>query len=46
MTPPVWTSIVAVAGGGACGALCRYAVGLLMLRWHPEAGPLGTLGVN
>ncbi len=38
--------MIAVAGGGACGALCRYAVGLLMLRWHPEAGPVGTLVVN
>jgi CrcB protein len=38
--------MLAVACGGAIGALCRYGVGLLMLRWHPEAGPLGTLAVN
>lgn len=38
--------MLAVACGGAIGALCRYGVGALMLRWHPEAGPLGTLAVN
>jgi len=38
--------MLAVAGGGAVGALCRYGVGVLMLKWHPEAGPLGTLSVN
>lgn len=47
VTPlPIWLSILAVACGGAAGALCRYGVGVLMLRWHPEAGPLGTLAVN
>lgn len=46
MSAPAWASILAVAGGGAFGALCRYGVGLVMLRWHPEAGPLGTFAVN
>lgn len=26
--------------------MCRYAVGLAVLRWHPEAGPIGTFAVN
>lgn len=46
MTPPLWACMLAVAAGGAVGAVCRYSVGLLVLRWHPEAGPLGTFAVN
>lgn len=46
MTPPLWACVIAVAAGGAVGAVCRFGVGLVMLRWHPEAGPLGTLAVN
>ena len=43
---PSWQSIAAVAAGGAVGATARYAVGLLAVRWHPEAAPLGTFAVN
>ena len=46
MNPPTWACMIAVAAGGAVGAICRYAVGLLMLRWHPEAAPIGTFLVN
>ena len=46
MTPPLWLSTLAVAAGGATGAVLRYLVGLAVLRWHPDAGPLGTLSVN
>ncbi|HEX6984441.1 MAG TPA: fluoride efflux transporter CrcB [Planctomycetaceae bacterium] len=46
VTPPLWIALLAVAAGGAVGAVCRYVVGLLVLRWHPEAGPLGTFAVN
>lgn len=46
MSPPLWACLIAVAAGGAIGAVCRYVVGLLVLRWHPEAGPLGTFAVN
>lgn len=44
--PPLWACVLAVAAGGATGAVARYLVGLAFLRWHPEAGPLGTLTVN
>ena len=46
MTPPLWICFLVVAAGGAFGAVCRYGVGLLFLRWHPEAAPLGTFAVN
>jgi len=46
MPPPLWLSILTVAAGGAVGAVARYLVGLAVLRWHPEAGPLGTFAVN
>ncbi|HEY6511058.1 MAG TPA: fluoride efflux transporter CrcB [Burkholderiaceae bacterium] len=40
-----WMSGVAVAGGAAIGALCRWGAGLwLNARW--EGFPLGTLFVN
>lgn len=38
--------MAAVASGGAIGAVCRYCVSLLVLKWHPEAGPLSTFAVN
>ena len=44
--PPLWLSTLAVALGGAAGSALRYLVGLLVLRWHPDAGPLGTFFVN
>ncbi|MGC1275374.1 MAG: fluoride efflux transporter CrcB [Planctomycetaceae bacterium] len=46
MSPPLWACMIAVATGGAVGAVCRYGVGLLVLKWHPEAGPLSTFAVN
>jgi CrcB protein len=42
-------AVVAVALGGALGALGRYGVALLMRAWVPAegaAGPLATLTVN
>ena len=41
-----WLAMIAVAIGGATGAVCRFGVGLLMARWHGAAAPLGTLFVN
>lgn len=46
MTPPLWLCVLVVAIGGAIGAISRYAVGLAMLRWHSDAGPVGTYAVN
>jgi len=37
---------ILVAGGGALGALARYAVGLMGLRLFGAAFPYGTLAVN
>lgn len=42
----MWLCFVSVAIGGAVGAISRYAVGLAILRWHPQAGPIGTFAVN
>ena len=39
-------SILLVAGGGACGALGRYAVALAMQRLVGSRFPLGTLTAN
>ncbi len=46
MTPGFpWLQMLAVAGGGVVGCLCRWAVGLwLNPRWG--GFPLGTLAVN
>lgn len=44
--PPLWAGVLAVAAGGAAGAALRYLVGVVVLRWHPEAGPVGTFLVN
>lgn len=46
MTTPFWPSVLAVAAGGACGAVLRYLVGVAVVRWHPEYAPLGTFAVN
>ena len=35
-----------VGAGGFAGAVLRYAVGLLALRWLPPAFPYGTFLVN
>ena len=37
---------LAIAAGGAIGAMGRYAVGLLCQRWFGEGFPVGTLVVN
>lgn len=39
-------SLLAVAFGGAVGALCRFGVGAAVTRWNVAAVPLGTLLVN
>lgn len=44
--PPLWAGVLAVAIGGATGAVLRYLVGVAIVRWHPEAGPVGTFAVN
>lgn len=41
--PPLW---LAVAAGGAIGALCRHAVGTASLRLLGAGFPWGTLAVN
>lgn len=46
MNDSPWLPMLAVAIGGAAGAVCRFCVSLLMLRWHGTAAPLGTLLVN
>jgi len=38
--------ILMVATGGACGAVARYAVGAMSVRWFSAALPWGTLIVN
>ncbi|MEZ4239788.1 MAG: CrcB family protein [Myxococcota bacterium] len=46
MTPAPWVQWLAIAGGGALGALSRYGVSLLLARWLGPAFPFGTLAVN
>lgn len=41
-----WGELVAVAVGGAAGAVCRHAVGLLARACLPPTFPYGTLLVN
>lgn len=44
---PLWSRLLAVATGGAAGAVCRYLVSDWMARiTHPSAFPAGTLTVN
>jgi CrcB protein len=40
------TNLVAIAGGGAAGALARYGTTLALARWLGPAFPWGTLAVN
>jgi CrcB protein len=40
------TQLVAIAVGGAAGALARYWTTLLLVRWLGPAFPWGTLAVN
>lgn len=44
--PPVWALLIAVACGGAAGAVCRFGVGLLAAAKVPSHPWLGTLAVN
>ena len=44
--PPVWVLALAVAAGGAGGAVCRFGVSLLAAAVVPRAAWLGTLAVN
>lgn len=39
-------TILAVAGGGALGAVSRYGVGVAMGRWLGHGFPIATLTVN
>ncbi len=39
----MWTSVLAVAAGGACGAVLRYLIGLIPI---PGSFPVITLGIN
>ncbi len=39
-------SVLLIAGGGACGALARYGVALLMQRLFGTRFPFGTLAAN
>lgn len=41
-----WAELLAVAVGGAAGAVCRHAVGLLARAYLPPTLPYGTLLVN
>lgn len=41
-----WAELLAVAAGGAAGAACRHAVGLLARAYLPPTFPYGTLFVN
>lgn len=43
---PVPGEWIAVAGGGAVGALLRYGASVSVARWLPGAFPWGTLAVN
>lgn len=43
---PVPGEWIAVAGGGALGALLRYGATVSVARWLPGAFPWGTLAVN
>lgn len=42
----VWWEISCVALGGAIGAVSRYVVAVLTVRWFGESFPFGTLIVN
>ena len=44
--PSPLAALLSVAVGGACGAVCRYGVGLAVVRWRLDAAPLATLAVN
>lgn len=46
MKIPLILSLLAVALGGAIGAVCRFGVGVAVARWNVSAVPLGTLFVN
>ncbi|GAB4170505.1 MAG: fluoride efflux transporter CrcB [Calditrichia bacterium] len=39
-------NIIAIALGGAFGALCRYYISGIFYRWLPGDFPIGTLMVN
>ncbi|MCA9201416.1 MAG: fluoride efflux transporter CrcB [Planctomycetales bacterium] len=42
----IWRELLCVAMGGAAGALSRYAISVLAMRWLGAAFPYGTLLVN
>lgn len=39
-------TVLAIALGGALGAVSRYGVGLLALQWFGRGWPWGTLAIN
>ncbi|MDX1802377.1 MAG: fluoride efflux transporter CrcB [Marinobacter sp.] len=41
----MWTSVLAISGGAACGALIRWFLGMRLNALFPEI-PLGTLAAN
>lgn len=43
---PMWSKFLWVAGGGACGAMARYATALLAQRWVGGNFPYGTVIPN
>lgn len=41
----MWTSVLAISGGAACGALIRWFLGMRLNALFPQI-PLGTLAAN
>ncbi|WP_428240895.1 fluoride efflux transporter CrcB [Gynuella sp.] len=46
MSPYHWSFLLAVAAGGACGAMCRYMLAQLTRNWMAHGLPVGTLLAN
>ncbi len=46
MTSEDWARVLAVAAGGAVGAVLRYVSGVALLKWTEQGLPIATLMVN